>query len=479
MCALHFSKMPFWIVLMKALVMFIAIVTNLQQVYGKLHLTYHGTICIGACKLTSNEYHCDSIDRGETAMKSMLCSPESQKDVTGTKCKNECDKLGGEDYYWCKTSTITTKWTGWGYCGLVRDNTNYVTSYNDALCYDQCAKRKKDYYWCNTREGWDYCSPRTNVDYRNKPCQEGEENKCAKHGKKYNWCNLKDGGWGYCGFLKTKLVSYRSSKYRKICRDDCEYQKEKDYYSCYTSDGWDYCSPVPDITYKSVPCRADHRCDLHSYDYYWCYIDSNKNWDYCGVIEASECEYHVEASTKRVVGGKKPFQCYKADEGNQRRTEFQFNENANIADGNGFEGDITNIISQWNNGLLRNVPKSGLVQTKNFRIDMQGMFELHNQQYHNLQIQRNIHRKPGRSTTYSQVLVPKDLLGVPDRYVRRAFLESFERQVGVTILVLQLARQPDSPTLNPPSLGNQLLHYKQHIKLFLDESSHVQNHTHA
>lgn len=413
---------------MRTLVMFIAFATiiNLQQVYGELHLTYHGTICIGACKLTSKEYHCDSIDRGETAMKSMLCSPERQKDVTGRKCKNQCAKLGGEDYYWCKTSTITTKWTGWGYCGLVRNNTNYVTSYYDALCYDQCAKRKKDYYWCNTREGWDYCSPRTNVDYMNKPCQEDEENKCAKHGKKYNWCNLKDGGWGYCGFLKTKLVSYRSSTYRKICRDDCEYYKEKDYYYCYTSDGWDYCSPVPDITYQGVPCRADHRCDLHSYDYYWCYMDS-KNWDYCGVIEGSECEYHT------------PLQCY--DQGNKRKTAFEYNKNASIADGRQFRRDIRNIIRQWKNEQLTNTARSGLVRTENFRIDMQGMVNRNNQRYHNLQIQLNTQRQSGRSTTYSQVLVPEDLQGVPDRYVRRAFFDSFELQVGVTILVLPLVRQ--------------------------------------
>ena len=59
--------MPRWIALMRTLVLFIAMATiiNLQQACGELHLTYHGTICIGACKLTGNKYYCDSIDRGK------------------------------------------------------------------------------------------------------------------------------------------------------------------------------------------------------------------------------------------------------------------------------------------------------------------------------------------------------------------------------------------------------------------------------
>lgn len=231
---------------------------------------------------------------------------------------------------------------------------------------------------------------------------------------------------------------------------------------------------MPDITYQGVPCRVDHRCDLHSYKYYWCYIDT-KNWDYCGVIEGSKCEYHVEASTKRAVGRNEPFQCY--DRGNGRRTEFQYSENANIADGHQFRHNITNIISQWNNGMLRNGAGT-LVRTGNFRIDLEDMVNRNNERYHNLQIQLNIPRQPGRSTTYSLVLVPENLEGVTDHYVRRPFTESFLRRVEVTILVQRIARQLDKSTLNPPCSVNQLLHYKQ-LKLFLDESTHVHNHTHA
>lgn len=101
----------------------------------------------------------------------------------------------------------------------------------------------------------------------------------------------------------------------------------------------------------------------------------------------------------------------------------------------GTNSDITNIINRWCNEQLTNKAQT-LVQTSNFRIDMQGMVNRNNQRYHNLQIQRNVPRQSGRSTTFALVLVPENLPEqVTDRYVRRAFLESFERQAGITIEV--------------------------------------------
>ena len=117
------------------------------------------------------------------------------------------------------------------------------------------------------------------------------------------------------------------------------------------------------------------------------------------------------------------------DRGNRRVTEFVINENASIADGQQFKNDITNIISQWNNGLLTNTARSELVSTDKFRIDMQGMINWNDQRYYNLQIQKNVRRQPGTSTTYSQVLVPENLQGVTDRHVRGAFVRSFLQTV--------------------------------------------------
>ena len=151
------------------------------------------------------------------------------------------------------------------------------------------------------------------------------------------------------------------------------------------------------------------------------------------MIEESQCEYNVEASRKRSIGGREVFQCY--DQGNRRRTIFVSNENEHIADGKQFKSDITNIISRWCNELLTNRAKT-LVQTNNFRIDMQGMVNRNNQKYHNLQIQQNVPRQSGRSTTFALVLVPENLPEqITKRYVRRAFLESFQKQAEITIEV--------------------------------------------
>ena len=120
------------------------------------------------------------------------------------------------------------------------------------------------------------------------------------------------------------------------------------------------------------------------------------------MIQGSECE-------------KMAFQCY--NEGKKWKTVFQYNENAKIADGKQYKKQIIHVINQWSNGLLRDTARSNLVGNKQFRIDMQGMVNWNNERYHNLQIQRNIPRRSGHSTTYSQVLVPKNSQEVSDQCV--------------------------------------------------------------
>ena len=427
---LRFRNMPQWRVPISKLLLFVAmaIVIHPQQASGKLHLTYHGTFCLGSCKLDAGNYYCDSIARGETEIKSMFCSPKNQTTVQGKKCVDECAQHG-QNYYWCYTNN------GFLFrrsdkCGPVWDNTNYITSTYEALCYDQCATNGEDYYWCNTRKGWDYCSPRPNVDYQNNPCRANHP--CAKHDKNYYWCYLKKGSWGYCGLQTPKTAFFRSSTYRELCRDNCEYYSQKGYYFCYTSKGWDYCSPWPDVTYRGVSCRDDHSCDLHGENYYWC--KTNNSWDYCGVVEGFECQCSHGLRTKRQEQ-KKPDVCRCRDEGNQREFNLYFNRAANIAgEGTQFQDSVEKIIALWNNELLTTRSKT-LVVRFGFRIDMQGMVNRDNQRYYNLQIQRNVPRERGQSTTYSQVLVPENLTGIPTRYVRDAFLRSYRETAGVTIEV--------------------------------------------
>lgn len=341
----------------------------------------------------------------------------------------ECAQRGYE-YYWCHTSNYF--FNRWDEYGPVWNNTNYITSTYGALCYDQCATRGCKYYWCHTRKGWDYCSPRPNVDYQNNPCEATHP--CAKYDENYYWCNLEKGGWGYCGFQTPKTSFFRSSKYRELCRDNCEYDSQKGYYFCYTSKGRDYCSHWPNVTYKDVSCRDDHSCDLHGQNYYWC--KTKDSWDYCGVVVGFKCQCSHGLRTKRQLG--EDILCRCLDSGNGQEVDFYLNPDANIAgEGTQFRNNIETIVSMWDNDLLTN-QRGTLLRTDTFRIDMQGMVNRGNQRYYNLQIQRNVPRQSRQSTTYSQVLVPekpKDLDRVPTRYVRGAFLKSYTETTGIMIIV--------------------------------------------
>ena len=337
-------------------------------------------------------------------------------------------------YYWCHTNNYF--FNRWDEFGPVWNNTNYITSTYGTLCYDQCATRGYKYYWCHTRKGWDYCSPRPNVDYQNNPCEATHP--CTKHDKSHYWCNLEKGGSGYCGLQTPKTLFFRSLTYAKLCGDNCEYYSNKDYFYCYTSKGyWDFCSPWPNVTYRGVPCRDDHSCDLHRKSYYWCYTDEDNSWDYCGLVEGIECQYSHRLRTKRQVR-QDLYQC--TDSANRRLVTFVRNTAANIAIlvGKQFVREIQRIISMWSNDRLTTRSTSRLRETDTFRIDMQHMVKLGNQRYYNLQIQRNVQRQNGESTTYSQVLVPENLEGVPTRYVRRAFVLSYKNRAGITIRVSPL-----------------------------------------
>lgn len=339
-------------------------------------------------------------------------------------------------FYLCYTNNYF--FNRWDEFGPVWNNTNYITSTYGAPCYDQCATRGYKYYWCHTRKGWDYCSPRPNVDYQNNPCEATHP--CTKHDNSYYWCNLEKGGSGYCGLQTPKTLFFRSLTYTKLCGDNCEYYSNKDYYYCYTSEGyWDYCSPWPNVTYRGVPCRDDHSCDLHRKSYYWCYTDNDNSWDYCGLVEGIECQYSHRLRTKRQVR-QDLYQC--TDSANRWVITFVRNTVAKIATlvKRKLWKEIQSITSMWSNDLLTD-QKGTLVKTNTFRIDMQGMVPRDNQRYYNLQIQMNVRRQKGQSTTYSQVLVPENLEGVSTEYVRDAFITSYKETAGITIRVSSLQRR--------------------------------------
>ncbi|KAL7856344.1 hypothetical protein AOLI_G00199480 [Acnodon oligacanthus] len=314
---------------------------------------------------------------------------------------------------------------------------NYYTSTYGELCYDTCQTYGNSYYWCHTRKGWDYCSPIEKRDFEGNACRD--DHPCGKYGKSYYWCNREGwfASWGYCGPVETKTIIYISATYKHVCIDDCSYDESYMYYWCYTDKGWDYCSPTPDITYQNVPCRSDHSCGDYSYSYNWCWTTASE-WDYCGIIKPSECTYYSAQRKKRQASTAVAY-CTRTDKGNHVVTIFYAEPNPRaLTDGSRWRGEITNIIARWDNGYLGNQARSNLITSEHLRIDLQGLLCIDGQQYYNLQIQLNVPRRPGQSTTVSQIFIPRN---VPDRYVRFAFVESFRRRARVTVVINTTRKQ--------------------------------------
>lgn len=402
---------------------------------GKTFYSYYGIKCTDDCHprgfmgllLT---YQC-TVRKTDGTEELQYCSPKSGVDYKGNMCSDCCEQHK-KSYYWCKTAS------DWGYCGDVIEDLNHYTSTYGMPCYDSCETHSENYYWCHSTKGWDYCSPSKNVDYKGNTCRQNHP--CDTHGEDYHWCYLDKGGWDKCGRVEPKAVIH-DTKYRKHCTDDCQYS---DYFWCHTRDGWDHCSPTPDVTYRGVPCRSDHNCGDHDEGYNWCYTTDNNDWDYCGVISPGECRYSVPRRTKRKP--KKPNQtnppqviCTQEDIDNNRRrvTTFVATENnRTIADSQNYREDAFNLIDQWDGlGLAQN-SRYTVVSSSNLRIDLQGGFNRNNQWHYNVQLQVNTQRRSGQSTTLAHIEVPNN---TPPQYNLLALRQSLQHRARVS---LQVTDQP-------------------------------------
>uniref|UniRef100_A0A672L399 Uncharacterized LOC107574117 n=1 Tax=Sinocyclocheilus grahami TaxID=75366 RepID=A0A672L399_SINGR len=306
-------------------------------------------------------------------------------------------------------------------------------------CIDDC-KSDSGVFKCKTfdKDGTCqemYCSPQENMDYWGRQCEA--DSMCGRHGQDYYWCKINIFTWGYCGLVMENKNHYGSHT-GALCYDYCD-KREEDYYWCHTVQGWDYywdyCSPDVDVTYKGKPCRSYHSCGPHDYNYNWCWT-SESEYDYCGPVESGECTYITSRHRNRRAPDDKVVICTKMDKGNKKITTFTAKPAPNaIADGSQWRNEAENLISRWENNYLVDQARSNLIHSDNLRIDMQGIINHNNQLYHNLQIQVNVRRRSGQSTTVSQIIVPR---GIPRRYIRRALLESFRRRARVLIEVSTL-----------------------------------------
>ena len=155
----------------------------------------------------------------------------------------------------------------------------FYTRYN-RLCVTECAEKGSDFYSCYYGSQWDYCSTLKNVDYLGRACRD--DHPCGKYGSSYSWCYVdSDNNWGYCGTQRENFKVVASNGY--YCIDDCRYYSSGEYYWCNTENDWQYCSPKEGQDYQGKQCRPNHFCDKHGESYYWCYVDNNNNWGYCGI----------------------------------------------------------------------------------------------------------------------------------------------------------------------------------------------------
>ncbi|XP_060748341.1 uncharacterized protein LOC132861019 [Tachysurus vachellii] len=318
------------------------------------------------------------------------------------------------------------------------DFQNHYTAQYRQLCQDACHMSSLNHYWCNTNKGWDYCSLKENTDYKGNECED--DYPCDLHGKGFYWCYTKAGSWGYCGKVEPKKDKnkqiFKGSHYLLECKDECSYDKSKSYYKCYTDKGWDYCSPAPDVTYKGELCRADQLCDTHGLEYSWCRTVSG--WDYCGIVE-----------DLRICGTNSDYineTCFIDHNGNMTKLKPKWDPEA-IAEGRKWSNEISQINAQWSNSYLHEDSKSNVITTKNLHLDLQGLVLRDNLPYYGLQIEMNMHRPQGISTTLAQVFLPQTV--IPERHVHRAIIESFCNRAMVFVTLSTSSSSEDNCVLIP------------------------------
>lgn len=84
----------------------------------------------------------------------------------------------------------------------------------------------------------------------------------------------------FCGAFAVRFYT----RHDELCVSECVKNGQR-YYWCWTGNlawNWNYCSPRKNVDRYGTSCRSNHPCERHGSSYNWCYIDSNRNWEYCG-----------------------------------------------------------------------------------------------------------------------------------------------------------------------------------------------------
>ncbi|KAF5897421.1 uncharacterized protein DAT39_012881, partial [Clarias magur] len=271
-----------------------------------------------------------------------------------------------------------------GWTQGMKNITKHYSSYYGRLCEESCATHGKDYLWCNTKNGWDYCSTEENIDSYGQPCRE--DHPCRTYGKRYHWCYTEAGSWGYCGAVITepRALFYKGSNYMSPCWDDCLYDEKKKYFSCHTEEGLDFCSPLPHATYKNELCRLDHFCGTHGgSSNTWCYTDSDDD-DKCGLISPGECQHIVPDPMKEDL--KTVMYCTWKDGKDEKVIRFNARQDLTIStQASKWKNEIINFIGKWKNSNLSPETSYTPITSENLRFEQRLMDE-GGQHSYNLQV---------------------------------------------------------------------------------------------
>ncbi|CAL8296267.1 unnamed protein product [Boreogadus saida] len=325
----------------------------------------------------------------------------------------------------------------------------YHLTYNGYTCDDECQYHSsEEYYWCHTASSWGYCSPQQDVTYKGENCRS--DHKCGYHGYKYSWCyTTNNNKYDYCGLVVPRMCQSKVAQltyYLEQCTDDCRIGSRY-YFWCHTASSWGYCSPIQDYTYTGTPCRSGHECGTYGYSYSWCY--TTDSYDYCGkILPLPTCPASFERSDQREISrieksnyydyyrqilslptchiSRFKLISYLKEICRIERSNYTVEPEKNImSPKKKLFNEAMLLIGQWHGRTLGSQAKSNLLSSCNVRIDNQGMTT---DGYINLQIQHNVPRRPGQSTTLAQILVPID---TSDEEIRAAFRVSLENRAKV------------------------------------------------
>ena len=243
--------------------------------------------------------------------------------------------------------------------------------------------------------------------------------------------------WGYCSIDGESKFLTEKGYY---CATECEMNGEE-YFWCGHHGGWGYCSRTESSDSHGRACRADHDCAKHDGTLYtWCKRNAEDDWDFCGQLSA-DCSFSLDKSLQNVLVQQGESVCDVNDLGNHIHTEWlaEANNGINHDINRNVRGDVLRAISRWNlNEIAANTQAGTLYVQGNVRVDMQGLVYRNGIRFANIQIQHNIRRNNGESTTFVVIQLQAGE-NFPIRYIRRALQLSLERHENI---ILQRNRLP-------------------------------------